>query len=53
MVETLADRLQVPAEIANPVQRVDVDPGAFDMISIAEMGPMLVLPVGLALRRAA
>ena len=53
MAEALADRLQVPAEIANPVQRVDVDPGAFDLISIADMGPMLVLPVGLALRRAA
>jgi len=53
MAEALAERLQVPAEIANPVQRVDVDPGAFDLISIADMGPMLVLPVGLALRRAA
>ncbi len=53
MAETLADRLQVPTEIANPVQRVDVEPGAFDLISIADMGPMLVLPVGLALRRAA
>jgi type IV pilus assembly protein PilM len=53
MAEALADRLQIPAEIANPVQRVDVDPGAFDLISIADMGPMLVLPVGLALRRAA
>ena len=53
MAEALADRLQVPAEIASPVQRVDVDPGAFDLISIADMGPMLVLPVGLALRRAA
>jgi type IV pilus assembly protein PilM len=53
MAEALADRLQVPAEIANPVQRVDVDPGAFDLISIADMGPMLMLPVGLALRRAA
>ncbi len=53
MAETLADRLQVPAEIANPVQRVDVEPGAFDLISIADMAPMLVLPVGLALRRAA
>jgi len=53
MAEALAERLQVPAEIANPVQRVDVDPGAFDLISIADMGPMLVLPVGLALRHAA
>ena len=53
MAEALAERLQVPAEIANPVQRVDVDPGAFDPISIADMGPMLVLPVGLALRHAA
>jgi type IV pilus assembly protein PilM len=53
MAEALAERLQVAAEIANPVQRVDVDPGAFDLISIADMGPMLVLPVGLALRRAA
>lgn len=53
MAEALAERLQVPTEIANPVQRVDVDPGAFDLISIADMGPMLVLPVGLALRRAA
>jgi type IV pilus assembly protein PilM len=53
MAEALAERLQVPAEIANPVQRVDVEPGAFDLVSIADMAPMLVLPVGLALRRAA
>ncbi len=53
MAEALADRLQVPAEIANPVQRVDVEPGAFDLVSITDMAPMLVLPVGLALRRAA
>ena len=53
MSEAIADRLQVPAEIANPVQRVDVEPGAFDQISIADMGPMLMLSVGLALRRAA
>ncbi len=53
MAEAIADRLQVPAEIANPVQRVDVESGAFENISIADMGPMLMLPVGLALRRAA
>ena len=53
MAEAIADRLQVPAEIANPVQRVDVESGAFEMISIADMGPMLMLSVGLALRRAA
>ena len=53
MAEALADRLQVAAEIANPVQRVDADPSAFDLISIEEMGPMLMLPVGLAMRRAA
>ncbi len=53
MAEAIADKLQVPAEIANPVQRVDVESGAFEMISIADMGPMLMLSVGLALRRAA
>ncbi len=53
MAEAIADRLQVPAEIANPVQRVDVESGTFEMISIADMGPMLMLSVGLALRRAA
>ena len=53
MAEAIADRLQVPAEIANPVQRLDVESGAFEMISIADMGPMLMLPVGLAMRRAA
>jgi type IV pilus assembly protein PilM len=49
----LADRLHVPVTQAHPVERLDVAPDAFGELSMDEVAPMLMLPVGLALRTAA
>jgi type IV pilus assembly protein PilM len=49
----LADRLKVPVAAAHPLERLDVAPDAFDGHSMDEVAPLLMLPVGLALRTAA
>jgi type IV pilus assembly protein PilM len=50
--EVLAERLGVPVERANPIQNVKVRDGVFDTLSVDEVVPLLMLPVGLALRAA-
>ncbi len=52
MVAALGTRLGVPAESASPVQRVAVRPEVAQSISLDEFAPMLMLPIGLALRNA-
>lgn len=52
MVSALGNRLAVRTEIANPLQRVAVRPEVMQTVPIDEFGPMLMLPVGLALRTA-
>jgi type IV pilus assembly protein PilM len=49
----LADRLKVPVAAAHPIERLDVAPNAFDGLNMDEVAPLLMLPVGLALRTAA
>ena len=49
----LADRLRVPVTQAHPLERLDVAPGAFGELIVDEVAPLLMLPVGLALRSAA
>lgn len=49
----LGDRLRVPVTAAHPIERLDVAPDAFDGLSMDEVAPLLMLPVGLALRTAA
>jgi type IV pilus assembly protein PilM len=50
--EVLAERLGVRVERANPIQNVKVRDGVFDTLSVDEVVPLLMLPVGLALRAA-
>lgn len=50
MINALGNRLGVRTEIANPVQRVAVRPEVMQSVPIDEVGPMLMLPVGLAMR---
>jgi type IV pilus assembly protein PilM len=50
LVPALANRLSVRTEVANPLQRVAVRPEAMQAIAVDEFAPMLMLPVGLALR---
>ena len=49
----LADRLRLPVQSANPLERLQMAEGAFDGLSLDEVAPLLMLPVGLALRTAA
>ncbi len=46
----LSDRLRVPVTQAHAVERLTVAPGAFDGLNVDEVSPLLMLPVGLALR---
>ena len=50
MSQTLARRMNVETELVNPFERVPVRPGAAVDLSIDEAAPMLLLPLGLALR---
>lgn len=52
MADTLASRIGVETRIVNPFERVSIRPGADEGISLAESAPMLLLPLGLALREA-
>lgn len=51
--KVLADRLRLPVQQANPVERVQVAEGVFDALHVDEVAPLLMLPIGLALRQAA
>jgi type IV pilus assembly protein PilM len=51
--EALAERLKVPVELASPLQRLKVRDSVFESVSVDELAPLLMLSVGLALRRAA
>ena len=50
MVAALATRMNVETQLVNPFERVPVRPGAAGDISLEEAAPMLLLPLGLALR---
>lgn len=52
MAETLARRIGVSTRVVNPFERVAVRPGADSGVSLADSAPMLLLPLGLALREA-
>ena len=51
--EVLAARLRVPVEQASPLASLRVRDGAFDTLVTDEVAPLLMLPIGLALRKAA
>ncbi|MEN8145140.1 MAG: type IV pilus assembly protein PilM [Gemmatimonadota bacterium] len=53
LAEALGERLGVETIIANPLQRVDVRPGALDDGDVDDVASMLMLSVGLALREVA
>ncbi|HJR41022.1 MAG TPA: type IV pilus assembly protein PilM [Gemmatimonadaceae bacterium] len=53
LTEALATRLRLPVEQANPLQRLRVRDGAFDSLVIDDVAPLLMLPIGLALRQVA
>jgi len=49
----LGDRLRLPVTPANPLERLSVADGVFDALNVDEVAPLLMLPIGLALRKAA
>jgi type IV pilus assembly protein PilM len=50
---SLGDRLQIPVQLANPIEKLQVAEGVFDSMQVDEVAPLLMLPIGLALRTAA
>ena len=50
MTDAVARRMNVETHLVNPFERVPVRPDAAGEISIDEAAPMLLLPLGLALR---
>jgi type IV pilus assembly protein PilM len=50
---SLGDRLQIPVQLANPIEKLQVADGVFDTMQVDEVAPLLMLPIGLALRTAA
>ncbi len=53
LTRVLADRLRLPVTQANPIERLQVAEGVFDTMEVDEVAPLLMLPIGLALRQAA
>jgi len=53
LAEALAERLGVETRIASPIERVAVKPGVLDTEEARGIAPLMMLSVGLALRRAA
>ena len=53
LAKTLGDRLKMTVQLANPLERIQVADGVFDQMNVDEVAPLLMLPVGLALRQAA
>jgi len=49
----LGDRLRLPVQAANPLERLQVADDVFSTMNVDEVGPLLMLPIGLALRSAA
>lgn len=49
----MSDRLRIPVQSANALARITVREGALEFLSTDEVAPLLMLPVGLALRAAA
>lgn len=53
MLAWLSARLRIPVLSANAFARITVREGALEFLSLDEVAPLLMLPVGLALRAAA
>jgi type IV pilus assembly protein PilM len=53
LAEMLANRLRIPVEQANALANLKVRDGALDSLVTDEVAPLLMLPIGLALRKVA
>jgi type IV pilus assembly protein PilM len=50
--QVVAERLRLPVQLANPMEKLHVADGVFDSMAVDEVAPLLMLPIGLALRAA-
>jgi len=53
LIDVLADRLRLPVVAANPLANLVIRDGAFESLVTDEVAPLLMLPLGLALRKPA
>jgi type IV pilus assembly protein PilM len=53
LADALGKRLRIPVQLANPLAKLRVRDGALDSVVTDEVAPLLMLPIGLALRQAA
>lgn len=53
LVDVLGGRLRLPVQMANPLANLVVRDGAFESLVTDEVAPLLMLPIGLALRQPA
>ena len=53
LIDVMARRLRMPVQAATALQRLHVRDGVFDTVNADEVGPLLMLATGLALRQAA
>jgi type IV pilus assembly protein PilM len=53
LAQAVAARLRVQVDTASPLAALEVRSGALDDLDAAEIAPLLMLPIGLALRAAA
>ena len=51
LAEILGTRFGVPVHHANPLTRLNIRDGALDNLTTDEVAPLLMLPIGLALRQ--
>lgn len=51
LADILATRLRMPVEHANPLARLNIRDGALDSFVTDDVAPLLMLPIGLALRQ--
>jgi type IV pilus assembly protein PilM len=52
LVEYLAENLEIPVEVANPLRKIKADPKKVDPAFLETIAPQLAVSVGLALRQA-
>lgn len=50
LTDVVSERLRMPVEVANPLQALEVREGAFGALNVDEVAPLLMQPIGLALR---
>jgi len=51
--QSASDRLRIPVQLANPIEKLQVADGGLRPAPVDEVAPLLMLPIGLALRSAA